>query len=216
MLTFTVGTGAALEVAEYADFTTGSALYRVTRVGTFTFDWDPSHHIDPEVPHDQEHLRVTYGAGTTCRSYPTLPDAPVMFGLTLVGQETFTMAALDTDPLCLRPFRLVATAPAYAPAGPRRRTNEIVRALARHWLTQPWAPELRRAHEHHWARHTLAVFNTNLEDVEQRFKKLEQDRAFYSDVIDRASTALDSGPVPAPATAPPPYEATTAAAKGGR
>lgn len=216
MLTFTVGTGAALEVTEYADFTTGSALYHVTRVGTFTLDWDPSHHTDPEDPHDQEQLRVTYGAGTTCRPHPALPDAPVLFGLTLVGQETFTTTALDADPLCLRPYRLVATAPAYAPAGPRRRTNEIVRALARHWHTQPWTPDLRRAHAHHWAPHTLAVFHTNLEDTDRRFRKLEQDRAFYRDVIDHASTALTSGPIPAPATAPPPYEATITAAKRGR
>lgn len=203
MLTFTVGSGPALEAAEFADFTTGCAHYRLTRIGTFTFDWDPTFQHDPEDPHAQDHLRVTYGTGTDFRWHPPMPDAPVLFGITLAGQETFSSTALTDNRLHLRPHRMIHTAPAYAPVGARRRTNEIVHALATHWLAQPWTPDLRRAHDHHHAPQTLATISTCLADTEQRFKALERAQAFYRDVVDRANTTLKTGPVPTPPSAPP-------------
>ncbi|MDQ8707843.1 hypothetical protein RCO28_36050 [Streptomyces sp. LHD-70] len=219
MLTFTVGSGPALEVAEFADFTTGCALYRVDRVGTFTLDWDSGHHNDPEDPDAVELLRVTYGAGTDFRWHPPMPDAPVLFGITLAGQEPFTRGALGRNPMNLRPHRMISTAPAYAPVGVRRRTNAIVHTLVDHWLDQPWTPDLRRAHAHHHAPHTLATYSTRLANTEQRFQDLEREQAFCRDVIDRASTILKNGPVPAPDNAPPSPDttaATTSTATNGR
>ncbi|MFE0642780.1 hypothetical protein ACFW2Y_14375 [Streptomyces sp. NPDC058877] len=199
VLTFTVGSGPALEVAEYADFDTGHAVYRVTDIGTFTLGWDPDHHPDADQDPTEELLHVAYGAGSIGFR---MDEAPIVLGLTLAGAETFTRTVLDARALRLRPYRLVISAPVRVPNGVARRTTAIVSALARHWLAQPWTPDLRRAHEHLCAPQALHRYGELIAQHEERMRGLEADRAFYVERADRATTILQAGPVPAPVGAP--------------
>ncbi|MFY1677413.1 hypothetical protein [Streptomyces sp. WMMC905] len=200
MLTFTVGSGPALEVAEYADFDTGQAVYRVTGIGTFTLGWDPDHHPEADKDPMEEILHVAYGSGPLGFQ---MDEAPVLFGLTLAGTESFTRAALVSGDLRLRPYRLIISAPVRAPKGTARRATAIVSALARHWLAQPWAPELRRAHEHHCAPSSLHRYGGLIAQHEERMRRLREDHAYYIQRAERATTILQAGPVPAPEGAPP-------------
>ncbi|MEW2303800.1 hypothetical protein AB0958_28180 [Streptomyces sp. NPDC006655] len=200
MLTFTVGSGPALEVTEFADFDTGQAVYRVTGIGAFTLGWDPDHHPEADQDPLQEILQVAYGTGPLGFR---MAEAPVIFGITLAGAEPFTRTALDARALRLRPYRLIVSAPVRVPKGTARRTSEIVSALARHWLAQPWTPELRRAHEHHCAPDSLHRYGGLIAQHEERMRRLHEDHGYYIQRADRATSILQAGPVPAPAGAPP-------------
>ncbi|WP_327375758.1 hypothetical protein OG393_18445 [Streptomyces sp. NBC_01216] len=200
MLTFTVGSGPALEVAEYTDFDTGQAVYRVTGIGAFTLGWDPDHHPEADQDPKEEILQVAYGTGPAGFQ---MDEAPVLFGLTLASSESFTRAALASGDLRLRPYRLIISAPVRVPHGTARRATAIVSALARHWLAQPWAPELRRAHEHHCAPRSLHRYGGLIAQHEERMRRLREDRAYYIQRADRATAILQAGPVPVAAGAPP-------------
>lgn len=200
MLTFTVGGGPALEVAEFADFDTGQAVYRITGIGAFTLGWDPDHHPEADQDPLAEILQVAYGTGPLGFQ---MDEAPVLFGITLAGTESFTRAALDAGVLRLRPYRLIVSAPVRAPKGTARRASSIVSALARHWLTQPWTPELRRAHEHHCAPRSLNRYGGLVAEHEERMRRLREGRAYYIHRAERATAILQAGPVPAPAGTPP-------------
>ncbi|WP_328769464.1 hypothetical protein [Streptomyces sp. NBC_00286] len=200
MLTFTVGSGPALEVAEFADFDTGQAVYRVTDIGAFTLGWEPDRH--PEAVQDpmEEILQVAYGTGPYGFR---MDEAPVLFGVTLAGTESFPRTALDAGALRLRPYRLIISAPVRAPKGTARRTTAIVAALARHWLAQPWTPELRRAHEHHCAPHSLNRYSGLIAQHEERMRRLREHHAYYLQRAERATAILQAGPASVPAGAPP-------------
>ncbi|MER5223856.1 hypothetical protein [Streptomyces flaveus] len=200
MLTFTVGGGPALEAAEFADFDTGQAIYRVTGIGAFTLGWDPDHHPEADQNPMEEILHVTYGTGP--HSF-NMNEAPVLFGVTLAGAESFTRTALDAGVLRLRPYRLIISAPVHVPKGTARRTSAIVAALARHWLAQPWTRELRRAHEHHRAPHSLNRYSGLIAQHEDRMRRLREAHTYYLQRADRATAILQAGPVPVPADAPP-------------
>lgn len=200
MLTFTVGSGPALEVAEYADFDTGQAVYRVTGIGTFTLGWDPDHHPEADQDPMEEILQVAYGTGPLGFQKD---EAPVLFGTALAGTESFTRASLDAGYLRLRPYRLIISAPVRVPKGTARKATAIVSALASHWLAQPWTPELRRAHEHHCAPRSLNRYGGLIAQHEERMRRLREDHAYYIQRADRATQILQAGPVPAPAGAPP-------------
>lgn len=200
MLTFTTGSGPALEAAEFADFDTGQAVYRATGIGAFTLGWDPDHHPEADQDPMEEILQVSYGTGPLGF---TMDEAPVLFGVTLAGTESFTRTALDAGALRLRPYRLIISALVRVPKGTARRTSVIVAALARHWLAQPWAPELRRAHEHHCASHSLNRYGGLIAQHEDRMRRLREDHAYYLQRADRATAILQAGPVPVPADAPP-------------
>ncbi|WP_431993329.1 hypothetical protein [Streptomyces albogriseolus] len=200
MLTFTVGGGPALEVTEFADFDTGQAVYRVTGIGAFTLGWDPDHHPEADQDPMEEVLQVAYGTGPLGFH---MDEAPVLFGVTLAGTESFTRTAVDTGALRLRPYRLIISAPVRVPKGTARRASDIVSALARHWLAQPWTPELRRAHEHHCAPHSLNRYGGLIAQHEERMRRLREAHAYYIQRADRATAILQAGPVPAPAGAPP-------------
>ncbi|WP_316749291.1 hypothetical protein [Streptomyces herbicida] len=215
MLTFTVGSGPALEVTEFADFDTGQAVYRVTGIGAFTLGWDPDHHPEADQDPMEEVLQVAYGTGPAGFH---MDEAPVLFGVTLAGTENFTRTALNASALRLRPYRLIISAPVRVPKGTARRAADIVSALARHWLAQPWTPELRRAHEHHCAPHSLNRYGGLIAQHEERMRRLREDHAYYIERADRATAILQAGPVPAPAGVPPhPFAstgATTESAEG--
>ncbi|GAA2656589.1 hypothetical protein GCM10010307_70320 [Streptomyces vastus] len=200
MLTFTVGSGPALEVAEFADFDTGQATYRVTDIGAFTLGWDPDRHPEADQDPMEEILHVAYGTGP--HSFQ-MDEAPVLFGVMLAGTESFTRTALEAGALRLRPYRLIISAPVRAPKGTARRTTAIVAALARHWLAQPWTPELRRAHEHHCAPHSLNRYSGLIAQHEERLRRLREHHAYYLQRAERATAILQAGPVPVPAGAPP-------------
>ncbi|WP_236244189.1 hypothetical protein [Streptomyces sp. CC210A] len=200
MLTFTVGSGPALEVAEYADFDTGQAVYRVTGIGAFTLGWDPDHHPEADQDPMEEILHVAYGTGPLSFQ---MDEAPVLFGTTLAGAESFTRATLVSGDLRLRPYRLIISAPVRVPKGTARRATAIVSALARHWLAQPWTPELRRAHEHHRAPSSLHRYGGLIAQHEERMRRLREDHAYYIQRAERATAILQAGPVPAPEGAPP-------------
>ncbi|GGL03587.1 hypothetical protein [Streptomyces flaveus] len=200
MFTFTIGSGSALEVAEFADFDTGQAVYRVTGIGAFTLGWDPDRHPEPDQDPMEEILQVAYGTGPAGFQ---MDEAPSLFGVTLAGTECFTRAALVAGGLRLRPYRLIISALVRAPKGTARRTSAIVSTLARHWLAQPWVPELRRAHEHHCAPHSLHRYGGLIAQHEDRMRRLREDHAYYIQRADRATAILQAGPVPAPTDAPP-------------
>lgn len=200
MLTFTVGNGPALEVAEFADFDTGRAVYRVTDIGAFTLGWDPDRHPEADQDPMEEILQVAYGTGPLGFQ---MNEAPVLFGVTLAGTESFSRAALTSDNLRLRPHRLIIGAPVRVPNGTARRASAIVSALARHWLARPWTAELRRAHEHHCAPHSLNRYGGLIAEHEERMRRLREHHAYYIQRAERATVILQAGPVPAPAGAPP-------------
>ncbi|MER6010131.1 hypothetical protein [Streptomyces bluensis] len=200
MLTFTVGSGPALRVTEFADFDTGQAVYRVTDIGAFTLGWDPDHHPEANQNPMQEILQVAYGTGPVGFQ---MDEAPTLFGTPLAGAESFTRASLEADNLRLRPYRLIINAPVRVPKGTALRASAIVSALARHWLAQPWTPELRRAHEHHCAPRSLSRYGGLIAQHEERMRQLREDHAYYVQRADRATAILQAGPVPAPAGAPP-------------
>ncbi|MFI1563825.1 hypothetical protein ACH4ZX_12330 [Streptomyces sp. NPDC020490] len=200
MLTLTVGDGPALEATEFADFDTGQAVYRVTDVGAFTLGWDPDHHPEADQDPMEEILQVAYGTGPLGFQ---MDEAPVLFGVTLAGAESFPRSALVAGDLRLRPHRLIISAPVHAPRGTARRASAIVSALARHWLTQPWTPELRRAHEHHCAPRSLNRYGQLVAQHEERMRSLCEAHTYYVQRAERATAILQSGPVPAPEGAPP-------------
>ncbi|MGR3937087.1 hypothetical protein [Streptomyces sp. BRA346] len=200
MPTFTIGEGPALKVAEFADFDTGQAVYRVSGIGAFTLGWDPDHHPEADQDPMQEILHVGYGTGPLGFR---MDESPVLFGITLAGTESFARAALTSGSLRLRPYRLIINAPMHAPKGTARRTTVIVSALAKHWLAQPWTPELRRAHEHHCAPRSLSRYGGLISEHEERMRRLREAHAYYLQRADRAMAILQAGPVPAPPSAPP-------------
>ncbi|WP_406354324.1 hypothetical protein [Streptomyces sp. NBC_00658] len=206
MLSFTAGSGPAIETEEFADFDTGQAVYRITGIGAFTLGWNPDWHPDADHPPAEEILQVAYGTGPAGFD---MTEAPALFGVTLAGSESFPRQTVDTGQLRLRPYRLLATATTRAPKGTARRATEIVNALLRHWLAQPWTPELRRAHEHHCAPRSLSRYGGLIAEYEQRMQRLSRDREYYVARADRATAVLQTGPVPAPASAPPHPFATT-------
>lgn len=213
MLTFTVGDGPALEVTEFADFDTGRAVYRVTGVGAFTLGWDPDHHPEADQDPMNEVLQVAYGTGPLGFR---MNEAPVLFGITLAGTESFTRTALDTDAVRLRPYRLIVSAPVRVPKGTARRASGIVSAVARHWLAQPWTPELRRAHQHHHAPHSLSHYAGLVAQHEEHMRLLREARAYYIQRTERATAILQAGPVAAPASAPPHPHPHASAETAGR
>jgi hypothetical protein len=200
VLTFTVGDGPALEVAEYADFDTGQAVYRVTGIGAFTLGWDPDHHPGSEQNSMAETLRVAYGTGPHGLR---MDEAPVLYGIALAGTESFTRTALGAGAVRLRPYHLIVSAPVRVPKSTARRASAIVSALAGHWLAQPWTPELRRAHEHHCAPDSLHRYGVLIAQCEERMRRLREDHGYYLQRADRATAILQAGPVAAPASAPP-------------
>ncbi|MFD9969087.1 hypothetical protein ACFWYA_13035 [Streptomyces sp. NPDC059011] len=172
MPTFTVGSGPALEATVYADFDTGQAVYRIAGIGAFTLGWDPDHNPEADQDPMQEILQIAYGTGPLGFQM----DEAVLFGVTLAGSESFTRAALDTGDLRLRPYRLIISAPVRVPKGTARRAAAIVSALAGHWLAQPWAPELRRAHEHHCAPRSLNRYGGLIAQHEERMRRLREEQ----------------------------------------
>ncbi|MFI1735245.1 hypothetical protein ACH40E_39705 [Streptomyces acidicola] len=207
MLTFTVGGGPALAVAEFADFDIGQAVYRVTDIGAFTLGWEPDRHPEADQDPMEEILQVAYGTGPLGFQ---MDEAPVLFGVTLAGAESFTRVALAADNLRLRPYRLIISAPVRVPNSTARRASAIVSALARHWLAQHWTPQLRRAHEHHCAPHSLNRYSGLIAEHEERMQRLREDRAYHIQRAERATAILQAGPVPAPDNAPPhPFAAAT-------
>ncbi|MGC9539949.1 hypothetical protein [Streptomyces sp. UG1] len=200
MLTFTIDGGPALEAAEFADFDTGQAVYRVTGIGAFTLGWDPDHHPEADQDPMAEILHVAYGTGPIGFQ---MDEAPVLFGVTLAGTESFARAGLDAGTVRLRPYRLIISAPVRVPKGTARRASAIVSALARHWLDQPWTPELRRAHERHCAPRSLHRYGGLIAQHEERMRRLREDHAYYLQRADRATAVLHAGPVLSPAGAPP-------------
>ena len=75
MLTFTVGSGPALDAAEFADFDTGQAVYAITGIGAFTLGWDPDHRPEADQDPMEEILHVAYGTGP--HGF-TMDEAPVL------------------------------------------------------------------------------------------------------------------------------------------
>lgn len=211
MPSFTVSNGPVLEATVYADFDTGQTVYRITGIGAFTLGWDPDHHPEADQDPLEEVLQVAYGTGPLGFQ---MDEAPVLFGVTLAGSESFTRAALDAGCLRLRPYRLIISAPVRAPKGTACRASAIVSTLARHWLAQPWALELRRAHEHHCAPHSLSRYSGLIAQHEERMRRLREDHAYYIQRAERATAILQAGLVPAPACAPPhPFAAADTAGR---
>ncbi|WP_149183347.1 hypothetical protein [Streptomyces sp. TRM49041] len=211
MPSFTVGSGPALEASAYADFGTGQVVYRITDIGAFTLGWDPDHHPEADQDPMEEILHVAYGTGPFGFQ---MDEAPVLFGITIAGTESFTRATLTAGTLRLRPYRLIISAPVRVPKGTARRASAIVSALARHWLAQPWTPDLRRAHEHHCAPRSLSRYGGLIAQHEERMRRLREDHAYYIQRADRATAILQAGPVPAPAGAPPhPFASADASAE---
>jgi hypothetical protein len=194
-----IGGESVIEADEFADFDTGEAVYRVAGVGAFTLGWDPNHLPDADPAPGEERLRVSYGIGP--RSF-VRDEAPVLFGVTLAGEEFFLRSRVP-EGLRLRPYRLVINAPVRVAKGTARRTSAIVTALARHWLAQPWTPDLRRAHEHHNAPHALHRYGGLIAEHEERMRQLREHRAYYVERARQATAVLQAGPIPAPADAPP-------------
>lgn len=128
-----------------ADYSTGRVFYTVPRVGTFTLE--PGQDLDGWRD-DPLCVHMTYGRAplTWHSGYAPLPDAPVLYGITLVGAAVF---GTDPEPPtwgfpCRR-----STGPYTATSVPPRtaqRARAIALELAGDWLARPDRGRLLDAH----------------------------------------------------------------------
>jgi hypothetical protein len=116
--------------------------YTVDRVGVFTLEPNPYHD-------DDGRILVSHGRGSAylASSYKNLPDAPVIYGIMLLGGSVFDPDRDKANPWARITVRRLTdryTSQA-VPDATRRRTEAIIEVLAADWLQRPDLPLLKAA-----------------------------------------------------------------------
>lgn len=122
----------------------GRVLYR-TKVGVFTVE--PT--TGPDLYRDDPHLvKVWYGTapdGWHNGQHP-LPDAPVIFRVTLLGAAVFNPDKLADPAWHSHGLPVRREGGGQAPSGTRRAVGAILRDILTDWRARPDLDELRAAH----------------------------------------------------------------------
>ena len=179
------------------DWTLGAALYRIAEVdGTITLGWSSGHYRCDCC--DEPSIELTYGKPTESPFTNRYEDAPKVFGVLLAAQAVFLPADMSATGggrwLVVRRDIGDHYAPD-APDGTRRRTAEIVYTIATHWLSQPWAEQLRQAHEHRHAPARLRQHRGNVSDLEYQIGTLTAELAAERAAEQEQERIIDAGPV---------------------
>lgn len=195
--TLTTPAGRELNVSVSLDWTLGAALYRIAEVdGTITLGWSSGHYrcdccTEPTI-------ELTYGKPTECPFTSRYEDAPKVFGVLLAAQAEFRAADMSATGggrwLVVRRDNGDRYAPD-APDGTRRRTAEIVYTIVTHWLSQPWAEQLRQAHEHRYAHARLRRHRGTVSDLEYQISTLTAELAAERAAEREQERIIDAGPV---------------------
>lgn len=134
-----------LRFSSEPDYATGRVFYTVPRVGLFTFE--PGQSVDGWRD-DPLRVHMTYGRAplTWHNGYLPLPDAPVLYGITLVGAAVFTV---DPEPSTWGfPCRRSTGSCTSTSVPPRTasRARSIALALSADWMDRPDRQRLLDAH----------------------------------------------------------------------
>ena len=127
-------------------------------------------------------VQVTYGSigDRWSFGYETRPDAPEFFGIRLLGASVFRLESMDP---CkpwqwITPRRPLASYCSQSvPDGTRRRVAGVVAAIVEHWIGLPDYGAVRHAHDVMMAPGRLSSRTTEIQDLTQRIKELEAQRA---------------------------------------
>lgn len=156
----------------------GRVAYRVDRVGTFTLYRDP---LTYGAGRDAPGLRCTYGLDLEPvwhHGTEPLPEAPVVFGVTLVGATVFDPDRRQPE----SPWWLVVRRPVdrfrseRAPERTCARVSEIVGALTEHYLGRADRFALEHAQAVSLAPGRLREHERHLADLDRRIAALRQER----------------------------------------
>jgi hypothetical protein len=139
--------GRPIDVTDEVDADMGRVVYRVAGIGAFTIERDPNgYSVDPARDYA---LHCTYGVLTGPRliyGRGALPEAPVMFGITIGGAAVFSPSRFTEETNRYgRPWRWSlpmqrATEHECRGSVPQRtsdRVSDIVGALTLHYLDRP-------------------------------------------------------------------------------
>jgi hypothetical protein len=143
----TTASGRTLQVEIEPDPRLGRVYYTVDKVGTFTIGWD-AHGPTPDA-----NLHVWWGRWDSDRyhhhGYEPLPEAPVFYGITLVGAAVFHPDKVDEDRAWWLPARrsLGQFRSESVPDGTQARAWDALRPLARDFLGRDDRGALLAAHQ---------------------------------------------------------------------
>ncbi|MBC3842087.1 hypothetical protein GXW82_23465 [Streptacidiphilus sp. 4-A2] len=193
----TTPAGRKLHVSISLDWTLGAALYRIAEVdGTITLGWSSGHYrcdccTEPSI-------ELTYGKPAESPFTRHYEDPPKVFGVTLAAQAVYRASAMQPSRasgwLVVRREGTDHHDPE-APDGTRRRTAEVVYTITQHWLAQPWAHQLHRAHEQRHATARLRQHDAAVRELEQRICHLTAELAEELTGAEEQERIISAGPV---------------------
>ncbi len=200
MATLITPTGRTLDVTVDGPDEAGRVFYTVarvggTKVGTFTIGPDDTH-IDGEGG-----VCVSYGrAPLRHHGRGDLPEAPVLFGVTLAGLAVFRPSSMRAARypsswlVCRRTVDQHRTA--YVPEGTHARAADIVRALVEDWEARDDNDALWAAHVRHLAPGRLASLTRRADDLRRDIAKLQSELAQVLAEADVQAALIDPGAAP--------------------
>lgn len=168
-------------------YANGQVGYDVARIGRFTIGYGA--HRRHTAYDDSAYLVVTYGDGTGGGDFYTTctlrhPDAPTIFGITLIGKSVIdtdrVMEYLAAEPHQRSPWWISPSR--YDKDGhlvdvPDRTHGHVARivaALVEDFLDRPDAEQLLAAHRHHHAADRAADSRTFLAEIDREIALWEQ------------------------------------------
>jgi hypothetical protein len=153
----------------------GRVIYRVAKVGAFTFERDSST-SDPE---RMTNVQCTYGALTGPRAFygrDPLPESPVVNGVTITaaavfGPDWFTNPL--RHPWATLPMQRGGDDRRPVPDATQRRVTDVVGALTAHHLARPDLAEVDHAQQVRLAPGRLSVHQRTIESLRWEISSLE-------------------------------------------
>lgn len=192
-ITLTTPAGREINVSLSLDWDLGAALYKVAEIdGTVSLGWDGRQY--PSTGDPDRWIEVTYGRAGDNPFARNHEDAPRVFGVLLAATAVFRESSMQPD----RDRWLVVRrddGARDAPDATRRRTAEIVYALAEHFLAQPWSEDLFRAHDFRHARSRLAGHRTRIRTLREQVQQLTAEVEEEAEGARVQAAIIDAGPV---------------------
>ncbi|MFC1442883.1 hypothetical protein ABUW04_32010 [Streptacidiphilus sp. N1-10] len=193
----TTPAGRKLHVSVSLDWTLGAALYRIAEVdGTITLGWASDHYRCDCC--NEPSIQLTYGKPAESPFTKRFEDPPTVFGVTLAARTVYRASAMRPGRasgwLGVRREGTGGYDPE-APDGTRRRTAEIVYTITQHWLAQPWAQQLHRAHEQRHAAPRLRQHAAAVRELEEKICHLTAELAEELTAAEEQERIISAGPV---------------------